>query len=83
MRFKNVFFIANVDQYLHFEKQYCTQGDEIQSYTTLQAAKEACSDNNECNCIHATACDGDRWYIRKNATLSYRWGACAWTKGRR
>ena len=72
------------EPFSRFEDKICANfGKRIQSFGTLQAAKEACSDNNECNCIHATACDGDRWYIRKNATLNQQWGSCALTKGRR
>ena len=81
-RFKNDSSIVDTDQYAHFEDKYC-KGHAIEYYPTLQAAKVACSDNSECNCIDDRDCGGDRWSIRKYATLDSSYGSCAWTKGKR
>ena len=62
--------------------KFCEGGD-IGSYTTLQAAKEACSNNNECGCIWDEFCDGNIWLISKGYNVtSDAYGSCAWTKSK-
>ena len=70
------------DNYTYLVGKYCS-GSEIGSYTTLQAAIAACSNNNRCGCIFDLGCDGDEWWIReghgvRSSVPSY--GSCAWEK---
>ena len=66
------------DNYNYLEGRYC-QGSNIGSYTTLHAAKAACSNNYECGCIWEEECDGDEWKISKgNTVFSSSYGSCAW-----
>ena len=74
--FKNAYsFVA---QYTHFADKYCN-GEYISSYTTLQDAKEACSNNIECGCIYDVGCSNHTWTISKGSSLaSSGQGSCAW-----
>ena len=70
------------DNYTYLAGKHCT-GGPIGSYTTLQAAIAACSNNNRCGCIFDLGCDGDEWWIReghgvRSSVPSY--GSCAWEK---
>ena len=84
MWFENVCSIADADPYTKFEGKNC-QGYTIQSgFTTLRAAKAACSKNNYCRCIEDSDCYGYNWKITKgDALYSSSKGSCAWIKGKR
>lgn len=71
------------ERYNHFKGKYCN-GDYIKGYTTLRAAKAACSNDIECGCINDFACNGfNTWVIFKGSALaSSTQGTCAWTLGK-
>ena len=61
-------------------------GGYIKGYTTLQAAKAACSNDIECGCIYDSNCDGGTWSIHKGSDLTsgqaHGQENCAWTRGK-
>ena len=59
-------------------------GGYIKGYTTLQAAKAACSNDIECGCIQDMDCDGGiwGWSISKGSYIHHKRGHCAWTIGK-
>ena len=78
--FQNVCPIAEL--FTRFEGKYC-RGNNIQSFSTLQAAKEACLTNVYCGCIDDDACNGDEWTISEDRDLmSSGAGSCAWISGK-
>ena len=67
------------DKYTKLLGKFC-MGNDIASYTTLQAAKAACANNTECDCIHDYECNGDIWIIGNGSDISSsNVGSCAWT----
>ena len=58
-------------------------GDKITRHTSLEAAKAACLNNNECGCIDDLNCDGVYWFSHKGYNFSSSGSAiCAWIKGK-
>ena len=72
------------DNYTHLVGKYCQGSDiAIGSHKTLQAAKAACSKDNECDCIWDQDCDDDGWKISKGHNVSSSsLGSCAWLKSK-
>ena len=70
--------------YTHLVGQYCAEESvdkdgKIYKYATLQAAKAACDNDYECNCVYDIRCKGRSWNTGKgfgvrNSTI----GSCAW-----
>ena len=77
MRLKGVCSI--VDEYTRSEDKLC-EGDAIDYYPTYKAAKSACSENNECDCIDDQNCDGGKFWLKKGSAMKSSIGSCAWTK---
>ena len=77
MRLKGVCSI--VDEYTQSEDKMC-EGDAIDYYPTYKAAKSACSENNECDCIDDQNCDGGKFWLKKGSAMKSSIGSCAWTK---
>ena len=79
------------ERFTRFEGKICANhlkpGTEIviqpiESFDTLQAAKEACSTNIKCGCIDDWRCNGNSWYIYEDSALLPLNGSCAWTAGK-
>ena len=74
--------VCSIVDFTRNDYKQCT-GDNIQDFTTFEAAKAACSKNIECGCIDVPFClYGDRIMIMKGSgTASDEdWGYCAWTR---
>jgi len=57
-------------------------GSRIETYTTLGAAREACSADSSCGCIHDYQCDGGQHhtYVGTSTKPDSGFGSCAWVK---
>ena len=67
-------------EYIYLENNSCG-GSAIESFSTRQAAIEACGNNNECDCLDDTECNGDEWWTYEASTNASTEGSCAWIKG--